>query len=95
VTTRTTRPCGLAPPGWSAIGASISSSIDGVHSYDGVKCDFEMYGSLVNPGGLIAFHDINYSCDVRRFWDEVKVGRRFQEICVDHGQTYGIGLIYN
>jgi predicted O-methyltransferase YrrM len=68
--------------------------IDGDHSYDGVKRDFEMYGSLVNPTGLIAFHDIDYSRDVRRFWDEVKVGRRFQEIRDDHGQTFGIGLIY-
>ena len=62
---------------------------------DGVKRDFEMYGPLVNPAGLIAFHDIDYSRDVRRFWDEIKVGRRFQEIRDDHGQTFGIGLIYN
>jgi predicted O-methyltransferase YrrM len=33
--------------------------IDGDHSYDGVKSDFEMYAPLVRPGGLIAFHDIN------------------------------------
>ena len=70
--------------------------IDGDHSYDGVKCDFEQYGPLVNPaGGLIAFHDIDYSRSVRRFWDEIKVGRRFQEIRDAHGQNFGIGLIYN
>jgi predicted O-methyltransferase YrrM len=68
--------------------------IDGDHSYDGVKRDFEMYGSLVKPAGMIAFHDIDYSCDVRRFWDEIKVGRRFQEIRDDHSQAFGIGLIY-
>ena len=45
--------------------------------------------------GLIAFHDIDYSHSVRRFWDEIKVGRRFQEIRDDHGQNFGIGLIYN
>ena len=33
--------------------------IDGDHSYAGVKADFEMYGPLVRPGGLIAFHDIH------------------------------------
>ena len=33
--------------------------IDGDHSYDGVKADFEMYAPMVRPGGLIAFHDIN------------------------------------
>jgi predicted O-methyltransferase YrrM len=32
--------------------------IDGDHTYDGVKCDFEMYRGLVRPGGVIAFHDI-------------------------------------
>jgi predicted O-methyltransferase YrrM len=32
--------------------------IDGDHSYDGVKQDFETYSTLVRPGGLIAFHDI-------------------------------------
>jgi predicted O-methyltransferase YrrM len=32
--------------------------IDGDHSYQGVKQDYEMYSKLVSDGGLIAFHDI-------------------------------------
>jgi len=32
--------------------------IDGDHSYEGVKEDFEMYKDLVAEGGIIAFHDI-------------------------------------
>lgn len=32
--------------------------IDGDHSYEGVKQDFEMYGDLVAEDGVIAFHDI-------------------------------------
>lgn len=32
--------------------------IDGDHTYEGVKKDFEMYSPLVRKGGLIAFHDI-------------------------------------
>jgi predicted O-methyltransferase YrrM len=32
--------------------------IDGDHSLDGVRKDFEMYSPLVRPGGLIGFHDI-------------------------------------
>lgn len=32
--------------------------IDGDHSFKGVAADFEMYGPLVRPGGMIAFHDI-------------------------------------
>ncbi len=69
--------------------------IDGDHSYEGVKRDFEMYGTLVKPKGLIAFHDIDYAPPVGRFWDEVKVGRRFEEIRDHHGQAFGIGVIYN
>jgi predicted O-methyltransferase YrrM len=69
--------------------------IDGDHSYEGVKRDFEMYGPLVKPSGLIAFHDIVLGSDVRKFWDEVKVGRGYREIRDDHGHALGIGLIDN
>lgn len=48
--------------------------IDGDHSYEGVRQDYEMYRSLVRPGGLIAFHDIvtvDPSCGVPRLWAEI------------------------
>lgn len=32
--------------------------IDGDHSYEGVRRDFEMYSQLVREGGLIVLHDI-------------------------------------
>lgn len=32
--------------------------IDGDHTYEGVKTDFEMYGELVSEEGIIALHDI-------------------------------------
>lgn len=32
--------------------------IDGDHTYEGVKNDFEMYSPLVVDGGIVAFHDI-------------------------------------
>jgi predicted O-methyltransferase YrrM len=32
--------------------------IDGDHTYEGVRKDFEMYKKLVSDGGIIAFHDI-------------------------------------
>jgi predicted O-methyltransferase YrrM len=32
--------------------------IDGDHTYEGVRADFEAYRGLVAPHGLIAFHDI-------------------------------------
>jgi len=46
--------------------------IDGDHSYEGVKMDYEMYSPLVTPGGLIGFHDIAYPCGVTQFWQELK-----------------------
>ncbi len=52
--------------------------IDGDHSYEGVKQDFEMYSEFVTAGGLIAFHDIN---DTQRHRDRgVYVGKFWQEI---------------
>jgi hypothetical protein len=51
--------------------------IDGDHSYEGVKRDYELYRPLVRTGGMIAFHDIlphvvHESCQVHRFWNELR-----------------------
>jgi len=51
--------------------------IDGDHSYEGVKRDFEMYSPLVRKGGIIAFHDIvpgpsENVGDVPEFWNGIK-----------------------
>jgi predicted O-methyltransferase YrrM len=51
--------------------------IDGDHSYEGVRRDWELYEPLVRPGGLIAFHDIVAGPEhavggVPRFWREAK-----------------------
>lgn len=35
--------------------------IDGDHSYEGVKKDFELYSKLLNPNGLILIHDTDTS----------------------------------
>lgn len=50
--------------------------IDGDHTYEGVKTDWENYGGM---GKLIAFHDIiqpkageNQALEVWRFWKELK-----------------------
>jgi predicted O-methyltransferase YrrM len=73
--------------------------IDGDHTYGGVKADFELYSGLVRPGGLIVFHDIckhpdELNCQVDRFWQEVKNGRRVREFVEDFNQgRFGIGVI--
>ncbi len=74
--------------------------IDGDHTYEGVKKDFEMYGPLVKEGGVIAFHDIaegseEYVGGVPKFWKEVKEGRKFREFVDDWSQGgYGIGILF-
>ena len=54
--------------------------IDGDHSYEGVRRDFELYSPLAEVGALVAFHDIVPSIpgghgdpgDVPAFWGEIK-----------------------
>jgi cephalosporin hydroxylase len=57
--------------------------IDGDHSYEGVKQDFETYSEFVRKGGLIAFHDIKDNehhrirgCYVANFWAELQGEKR-------------------
>jgi predicted O-methyltransferase YrrM len=74
--------------------------IDGDHTYDGVKTDFEMYSKLVGRGGIIAFHDIcphppQTGCEVNKFWCEIKGEYEHVEIIKDWMQGWaGIGVIY-
>lgn len=69
--------------------------IDGDHSYEGVKADFETYSSIVRPDGLIAFHDISHhplegTVEVERFWGEIKDSFRAWEFCVaGHERSWG------
>jgi predicted O-methyltransferase YrrM len=73
--------------------------IDGDHSYEGVRNDFELYHPLVRRGGLIVFHDVaehtDRTCEVSRFWNEVKQRYRHTEVIRDRNQGWaGIGLLY-
>jgi predicted O-methyltransferase YrrM len=74
--------------------------IDGDHSYEGVKKDFEMYSPLVRKGGIIAFHDCLLNNDdfasggVKRFWDNIKREYRFKEIIQEkENKEFGISVI--
>jgi predicted O-methyltransferase YrrM len=74
--------------------------IDGDHTYEGVRRDFEMYSPLVRKGGIIAFHDICPGPEenvggVPRFWAEVSLGRDSKSVIRDPKQGgYGIGILY-
>ena len=59
--------------------------IDGDHSYDGVKRDFELYKDLVSPRGFVVFHDIDPNHvfkgnlgggDVWKFWQDLDYGSK-------------------
>ena len=71
--------------------------IDGDHSYEGVKQDFEMYRKLVRPGGFIAFHDIvdndfDKSFGTQIFWKEIKNNFEYQEFIRLNPQKTGCGI---
>jgi cephalosporin hydroxylase len=77
--------------------------IDGDHSYDGVRRDFELYSPLAAAGGLVAFHDIVPSGpgkhgdpgEVPVFWSEVKNERAVEAEFVEDWDwgSCGIGII--
>ncbi len=75
--------------------------IDGDHTYEGVKNDFELYSPLVKDGALIAFHDIvihppELNVGVHDFWNEINPRYEYLEIVEDWNQKYwGIGLLKN
>jgi cephalosporin hydroxylase len=71
--------------------------IDGDHTYEGVRQDYEMYSSLVHKGGYIAFHDINdterhrqRNVYVGEFWNELE-GEKIEFNA--HSDWAGIGII--
>ena len=82
--------------------------IDGDHSYEGVKKDFEIYKSFVSNNGIIAFHDIvpdsfsrtgiktnSYVGEVPKFWNEIKKNYKYKEFIESDDQDgCGIGIIY-
>lgn len=75
--------------------------IDGDHTYEGVKRDFQMYSPLVKKNGIVVFHDIvnvspeiSMNVEVNKFWNEIKNGFDFKEIVENPNQGhYGIGII--
>jgi predicted O-methyltransferase YrrM len=79
--------------------------IDGDHTYDGVRRDFEDYGPLVRPGGLVAFHDIAQPGELRaggatllggevpQFWAELRARYETHELLASPDGFFGIGLL--
>ncbi|WP_170125515.1 class I SAM-dependent methyltransferase [Jannaschia seohaensis] len=76
----------LAQVGKSLGGREIDFlMIDGDHSHEGVRMDFERYAPLASPEGLIALHDslptpYDPSISVDVFWREITATHRCEEI---------------
>lgn len=73
--------------------------IDGDHTAEGVKRDFEMYKHLVAEGGVILFHDIissefhrKHNCFVDVFWSAAPEPK--DKLCVSK-EWGGVGCIIN
>jgi predicted O-methyltransferase YrrM len=74
--------------------------IDGDHTYEGVKSDFEMYAPLVRAGGIVALHDIclhppEMDCHVDKFWTELRQKYKFTSEIIENPKQggFGIGLV--
>lgn len=74
--------------------------IDGDHTYEGVKADFEQYAPLVRAGGVIALHDIlpnarEPAVQVHRLWAQLRDLYQGAEFVSpdEAGGRIGIGLI--
>lgn len=76
--------------------------IDGDHTFEGVKQDFEMYSPLVKPGGYVGFHDtLNDSPEgtnvfgvkigVGRYWRGIRDQYRHWDF--EQSERIGIGVI--
>jgi cephalosporin hydroxylase len=65
--------------------------IDGDHSYEGVKADYEKYMPFVKDGGVILIHDILWVHKpvIKFFWDEIKYPKSALPL-----SKSGLGIVY-
>lgn len=69
--------------------------IDGLHTYEAVKNDYETWEEKLNDKSIIMFHDINVrenDFGVWRFWDEVKKRNNYMSMELLNG--HGLGILY-
>jgi predicted O-methyltransferase YrrM len=73
--------------------------VDGGHSYEIVKKDYENFYPMLRNNGIISFHDIHNAgypaFGVKKLWEEIKrVGKGYRELITMKEEVGGIGLIY-
>lgn len=67
--------------------------IDGLHTYEAVKSDFEMWLPKITENGIIIFHDIVVNRDdfgVYKLWKELK--EKYKTLEFRH--SYGLGVLF-
>ena len=67
--------------------------IDGLHTYEAVRHDFNSWLPKVKPGGIVLLHDISpkhQDFGVWRFWDEIKA--EFPDTFEFH-HSWGLGVV--
>lgn len=67
--------------------------IDRLHTYEGVKHDFDTWFEKVKDDGIILFHDTavkKWGFGIYRLWDEEK--RRYKTIAFQH--SFGLGVLF-
>lgn len=67
--------------------------IDGLHTYEAVKHDFENWFSKVRKDGIVIFHDTHEKRDdfgVHKLWGELK--KRFKTLEFSH--AHGLGILF-
>lgn len=71
--------------------------IDGDHSYQGVRRDFDLWTQLMAPGGIVAFHDIvdgpRTGGGVHRFWNELHYDQKVTFLTDPPADWGGIGAV--
>lgn len=67
--------------------------IDGRHTYEDVKEDFETWFDKVSDDGIILFHDISvrqWGFGIYKLWEELK--KKYKTI--EFGHSFGLGVLY-
>jgi len=64
--------------------------IDGTHSYDSVKADYESFKKLLNQKAIVAFHDYEWNSNVHKAVDEIAKMEKKELNIIKSFKPYGI-----